>query len=209
MTETLSRPELRRLLRERRRSLSESEQRQAAKALYLQLSKHPLLRSARHLALYLPQDGEIDPKPLLHAIWQRKKNAYLPVLAKWPKSRMVFQRIDKGEKLQKGRFGILQPKANPARQRKIWALDILLLPLVGFDIFGGRLGMGGGFYDRALAFRRRQIQNAKPLLLGIAHECQKVERLNLAPWDVPLLATVSDGGWYPAKTFNFSPSITE
>jgi len=165
MTETLSRPKLRRLLRERRRSLSESEQRLAAKALYLQLSKHPILRRARHIALYLPQDGEIDPQPLLQAIWQRKKNAYLPVLAKWPKSRMVFQRIDKGERLTKGRFGILGPKANPARQRKIGALDLLLLPLVGFDAFGGRLGMGGGFYDRALSFRRRWAlpTNAKKL----------------------------------------------
>jgi len=196
MTETLSRTKLRRLLRNRRCALSRGEQRRAARALYLQLSHHPLLRRARHVALYLPQDGEIDPRPLLHALWQRKKYAYLPVLSCWPRTRMGFQRIDKGEKLHKGRFGIQEPKIHPARQRRTWALDLLLLPLVGFDASGGRLGMGGGFYDRALAFRARRKRSGKPLLLGIAHECQKVECLDLAPWDVPLLGTVTDGGWY-------------
>jgi len=196
MTETLSRPALRRLLRNRRRALSQSEQQRAAQALYRQLSQHPLLRRARHIALYLPQDGEIDPRPLLHALWQRRKQTYLPLLSHWPKSLMRFQRIDKRETLHKGRFGILQPKANPARQRQTWALDLLLLPLVGFDAFGGRLGMGGGFYDRALAFRRHRKHSQKPLLLGIAHECQKVQRLHLAPWDIPLFATVTDAGWY-------------
>jgi len=204
MTETLSRPALRRLLRNRRRALSQSEQQRAAKALYRQLSQHPLLRRARHVALYLPQDGEIDPRPLLHALWQRRKQAYLPLLSHWPKSLMRFQRIDRGEKLHKGRFGILQPRPNPARQRKTWAIDLLLLPLVGFDAFGGRLGMGGGFYDRALSFRSRRQHGQKPLLLGLAHECQKVQRLNLAPWDVPLLATLTDAGWYLSKSAAYS-----
>jgi len=195
----LSRAELRRLLRSKRRALTDSEQRRAARALYRQLCKHPLFYRARHIALYLPQDGEIDPLPLLAALWKRKKQPYLPLLARWPKSRMVFQRIERNETLRSGRFGLREPKSNPARQRKVWALDVLLLPLVGFDAFGGRLGMGGGFYDRALAFCRRQKHSHKPQLLGLAHECQKVERLHLAPWDVPLRATVTDGGWYPAN----------
>jgi len=196
MTQVLSRSELRRLLRSRRRALTEDEQRKAARKLYLQLAQHPLLRRAKHVALYLPQDGEIDPRPLLNALWQRKKCAYLPVLTHWPKSLMRFQRVDKGQALHKGRFGILQPRFNPARQRKTTALNLLLLPLVGFDSTGGRLGMGGGFYDRALAFRTRQKHSQKPLLLGLAHECQKVERLELCAWDVPLSAVLTDGGWY-------------
>ncbi|MCY1349438.1 5-formyltetrahydrofolate cyclo-ligase [compost metagenome] len=109
---------------------------------------------------------------------------------------MVFQRVRPGEKLVRNRFRILEPRPNPARQRKVWALDLLLMPLVGFDEHGGRLGMGGGFYDRSLAYRARRKNGHKPTLLGLAHECQKVDRLALASWDVPLRATVTDRRWY-------------
>ncbi|MNF01079.1 5-formyltetrahydrofolate cyclo-ligase family protein [compost metagenome] len=58
--------------------------------------------------------------------------------------------------------------------------------------------MGGGFYDRSLAYQSRRKAWKKPVLLGLAHECQKVERLAQASWDVPLHGTVSDKGWYLA-----------
>lgn len=82
----------------------------------------------------------------------------------------------------------------------MWALDLVLLPLVGFDDAGGRLGMGGGFYDRSLAYLARRQNWRKPTLLGLAHECQKVDRLAQASWDVPLAGTVTDKQWYVAKT---------
>jgi 5-formyltetrahydrofolate cyclo-ligase len=61
----LTRPQLRRLLRKARRALTPAQQRQAALGLYRQLAQHPLFRRARHISLYLPTDGEIDPRLLL------------------------------------------------------------------------------------------------------------------------------------------------
>lgn len=194
--EQLSRPALRRQLRERRRALTPAEQRQAARALYRQLAQHPLFRRARHLALYLPNDGEIDPALLHREALRRGKRVYLPLLARWPRTRMLFQRVESGETLRRNRFRIAEPRPQAHRQRKPWTLDLLLLPLVGFDARGGRLGMGGGFYDRALAYRLRHPNWQKPLLLGLAHACQQVDRLPLESWDVPLHATVSDRGWF-------------
>ncbi|MDE3739201.1 MULTISPECIES: 5-formyltetrahydrofolate cyclo-ligase [Pseudomonas] len=191
-----SRQSLRRLLRQARRALTPLQQKHAAKSLYRQLAQNPLFRRARHVALYLPTNGEIDPRPLLREAQRRGKQAYLPVLNAWPREKMVFQRLRPGERLQKNRFRILEPRANPAQQRKVWALDLVMLPLVGFDEYGGRLGMGGGFYDRSLAYLARRRQWRKPALLGLAHECQKVDRLELARWDVALQATVTDRGWY-------------
>ena len=192
----LPRPQLRRLLRKARRSLSKSEQRQAAKGLFRQLAQDPRFRRAKHISLYLPTDGEIDPRLLLREAQRRGKSTYLPVLSAWPRTKMVFQRIRPGEELKPNRFRILEPRANLARQRKIWTLDLVLLPLVGFDDVGGRLGMGGGFYDRSLAYLARRQNWRKPTLLGLAHECQKVERLAQASWDVPLHGTVTDKAWY-------------
>lgn len=195
-TPPLSRAQLRRLLRRRRRALSRSQQRQAARGLYRQLVQHPRFRRARHIALYLPNDGEIDPRPLLAAARKRGKHTYLPVLNAWPRTKMVFQRVGAREKLRGNRFRIPEPRYQPARQRRVWALDLVLLPLVGFDDRGGRLGMGGGFYDRSLAYLHRRKNWHKPTLLGLAHECQRVEELALASWDVPLQATVTDKAWY-------------
>ncbi|MGY2289311.1 5-formyltetrahydrofolate cyclo-ligase [Pseudomonas sp. SDO528_S397] len=194
----LSRPQLRRMLRKARRALTPAEQRQAAKGLYRQLAQHPLFRRARHISLYLPTDGEIDPRLLLREAQRRGKATYLPVLSAWPRTKMVFQRIRPGEALIPNRFRILEPRVNVSRQRKVWALDLVLLPLVGFDDEGGRLGMGGGFYDRSLAYLARRKHWHKPTLLGLAHECQKVARLAQASWDVPLQGTVTDGKWYIA-----------
>lgn len=187
------------MLRNARRALTPSEQRRAAQGLYRQLAQHPLFRRAKHISLYLPTDGEIDPRPLLRAAQRRGKATYLPVLSAWPRTKMVFQRVRPGEKLLPNRFRILEPRVNLSRQRKVWALDLVLLPLVGFDDAGGRLGMGGGFYDRSLAYLARRQSWRKPTLLGLAHECQKVERLVQASWDVPLAGTVSDKGWYIAQ----------
>ena len=196
----LSRPQLRRMLRNARRALTPSEQRQAAHGLYRQLAQHPLFRRAKHISLYLPTGGEIDPRLLLRAAQRRGKATYLPVLSAWPRTKMVFQRVKPGEKLLPNRFRILEPRVNAKRQRKVWALDLVLLPLVGFDDAGGRLGMGGGFYDRSLAYLARRQSWRKPTLLGLAHECQKVDRLAQASWDVPLAGTVTDKQWYVAKT---------
>ncbi|MGY4820016.1 5-formyltetrahydrofolate cyclo-ligase [Pseudomonas chlororaphis subsp. piscium] len=195
----LSRPQLRRILRKARRALTASEQRQASHGLYRQLAQHPLFRRAKHISLYLPMDGEIDPRPLLRAAQRRGKATYLPVLNAWPQTKMVFQRVRPGEKLRPNRFRIPEPRVSQARQRKVWALDLVLLPLVGFDEAGGRLGMGGGFYDRSLAYLARRKSWRKPTLLGLAHECQKVAKLDQASWDVPLQATVTDKKWYFAK----------
>ena len=114
----LSRPQLRRMLRKARRALTPSEQRQAAHGLYRQLAQHPLFRRAKHISLYLPTDGEIDPRLLLRAAQRRGKATYLPVLSAWPRTKMVFQRVRPGDKLLPNRFRILEPRVNARRQRK-------------------------------------------------------------------------------------------
>jgi 5-formyltetrahydrofolate cyclo-ligase len=77
-----------------------------------------------------------------------------------------------------------------------WTLDLMLVPLVGFDGACNRIGMGGGFYDRTLAYLRRRRHWRRPRLIGIAHECQRVDRIDPRPWDIPLDAVVTEQGVY-------------
>ncbi len=196
LASNLTRVALRQQLRQARRRLSPAEQKHAACALKHQLAQHPLFRRARHIALYLPSDGEIDPRPLLHEAQKRGKATYLPVLERWPRTSMRFQRVKPGEPMQRNRFRIEEPARRRARQRAPWALDLIMLPLVGFDAHGGRLGMGGGFYDRRLAYLRLRKSWKKPTLLGLAHSCQQVDRLPLSNWDISLTAAVTERGWH-------------
>ena len=197
----LPRAQLRISLRKQRRNISQSQQAQAAQSLFRQLAQHSLFLRAQHIAFYSASDGEIDPYLLMREAWRRGKHVYLPVLARWPKTTMVFQRVRPvHQQWEKNRFGILQPRWCTADQRAAWALDAVFLPLVGFDQYGERLGMGGGFYDRCFAELYQRDQIITPQRIGLAHECQRIEQLPVAPWDVPLHAVVTDQRWYVALT---------
>lgn len=193
--DTRSRSTLRKQLRQQRRSLSFEAQQQAAEQLALQLLTHPDLHRARHVAIYLPNDGEIDPRLYMDIARRKGLTFYLPVLHPIHTGTLVFSPFDTGVELKPNRFGILEPPFSMGQKRPAWALDAVLFPLVGFDEQGGRLGMGGGFYDRTFAFTRVRPRLA-PKLIGLAHEFQKVEALPTEPWDIPLHGVVTDQRCY-------------
>lgn len=184
------RKSLRRELRQRRRALSPAAQRTAARALTRQLILHFGHSRARHVGLYLPNDGEIDPRAFVHEARRRGLSVYLPVLHPILGNQLWFYRLNASTKLRANRFGIPEPADRGGPRRPPWALDAVLMPLVGFDRQGGRLGMGGGFYDRTFAFKRLAPQRP-PALIGLAHEVQQVERLPIASWDVPMDAVIT------------------
>jgi len=183
---------LRKELRSARRALTPAQQSRASKQLFRQLAQHPLFVRSRHIAFYLASDGEIDPTLLMRHARRLGKSCYLPVVSGWPRKTMRFQRIIPGQRWVQNRFGITEPRLNSGRQAAPWRLDLVLMPLVGFDQDGNRLGMGGGFYDRTFAYLARRCTWSAPLLLGLAHSCQKVEALPIARWDIPLNAIATD-----------------
>lgn len=180
-------------MRARRRGLPAWRQRRAAATLAAVVLRQPEVRRARRIACYLPADGEIDPLPLMARLRARGKQTLLPVLE--ADGRLRFRRFP-APRLRRNRFGIAEPQGSNVVARQ---LDLVLLPLVAFDRHGGRLGMGGGYYDRTFAFRLSGRLAARgPLLIGLAHRFQEVPRLPLAAWDVPLTAVATDAGWLRA-----------
>lgn len=183
---------LRRALRNARQALTRSEQRDHARRLARHLTKSVRFRRARRVALYWPADGEIDPRLLIDR--DRGRQWFLPVLRRYPRKTLFFARWRPGEPLVPNRFGIPEPKRQGCRRRMALSLDLILVPLVGFDDEGQRLGMGGGFYDRTLARLRRCRHWRRPCLIGAAHACQRVTRLRSRPWDVRLAAVMTEEG---------------
>ena len=192
MNDAEQRTALRRQLRQARRALTPLQQRQASQQLLRQLAQHPLYRRSQHIAFYLANDGEIDPGMLMQHAQRLGKHCYLPVLSEWPTTRLHSQRLLPHQRWTTNRFGIREPLLNRGLQARPWRLDLVFMPLVGFDEEGNRLGMGGGFYDRTFAFRRHRQHWPGPQLLGLAHNCQKTSRLPTAAWDIPLDGIVSD-----------------
>jgi 5-formyltetrahydrofolate cyclo-ligase len=183
---------LRRGLRRLRRGLSAHQQRDHARALARTLGRHPAFLRARRIGIYWPADGEIDPRPLLDLPQSSRKRWHLPVLCPHPHPRLWFLTYRPDEPMCQNRFGIPEPARRNRRLRLAWTLDLLLVPLVGFDAGCNRLGMGGGYYDRTLSYLAHRQHWRRPRLIGIAHECQRVAELPVRPWDVPLDLVVTE-----------------
>ena len=175
--------ELRAELRRRRQALSGEQQRAAADGVARRVAGLPAWQSARRIALYLAADGEIDTAPLAALARKQQKILYLPTIL--TDDSLRFTRWQQGVTLEANRYGIPEPPATadsaPADQ-----LDLIVLPLVGWDRTGGRLGMGGGFYDKTLE------GVSGTTLLGLGHACQELEKVPLQAWDVRLDFVATD-----------------
>lgn len=180
---------LRRQLKAARRAKTPAERRHAARAALRLALRQGLFLRARRIGFYLPQGGEFDVRPLLEHARGMRRACHLPMLPRRGRV-MRFGRVTRGMQTTKNRYGIPEPvDARPLSARQ---LDLLLLPLVGFDKDGYRLGMGGGYYDATLAFMRHRRHWRKPRLVGVAYECQRVGAVPREPWDMPLDAVLTE-----------------
>jgi 5-formyltetrahydrofolate cyclo-ligase len=179
-----SRQQIRQQIRAARRSLNTEMQQQASLDLVQQLLAQKEIQQAQHIALYLTNDGELDTKALIQALWQQGKSLYLPLLHPVVPGYLVFQLYQPDTTLTPNRFGIGEPHLNCSQLCPVSQLDLIFTPLVAFDLQGQRLGMGGGFYDRTLSQLPPGANN--PLLIGLAHDCQQVDAVPTEAWDIPL-----------------------
>lgn len=184
-------------MRARRRALSRSEQRKASEGLARGLFRLRAYSSSRKIAVYYPSDGEIDPLTAIDLAWTMRKSIFLPVLYPGRHRVIRFAPYTKSSSLRVNRFGIAEVPSLWTRCLRPMELDLILLPLVAFDLHGSRIGMGGGFYDRSLAYLKLRDDWRKPHLIGLAHELQRVDRIELEHWDVPLDGILTDCGFYP------------
>lgn len=177
---------MRAALREARRGLPPPQRIAGAERIAGHLLDLPFAPATGYVAGYWAMDGEIG----LHA-WQLRLPPgciyCLPVLHG---DRLRFAPWRPGDALVTNRYGIPEPALEPESALSADEMSLVVVPLVGFDASGDRLGMGGGWYDRSFAFRRERP--APPWLVGAAFELQQVERVPVADWDVGLDAVCTE-----------------
>jgi 5-formyltetrahydrofolate cyclo-ligase len=152
-----------------------------------------VFRRAGHVALYLPMRGEVDLRPCLEIARQRGTRIYLPRIVSCRRRHMLFAPWSAVAAHRTNAFGIVEP-GSVAGARPALGLDVVVLPVVGFDRHGNRLGMGAGYYDRALRRRLERGGWRRPRLIGVAFACQQLPVIPASPWDVPLDLVVTERG---------------
>ena len=179
---------LRRQLRSKRLALTTQQQQQHALGLARQFACSPWSWRCGRLASYLAGNGELDPALIHQHCWATLRTLVVPVVRG---QQLEFFQLTPQTQFTQNRFGLREPDST-AGFMDTRSISILLLPLVGFDNTGNRLGMGGGFYDRHLG---NLAPGLRPTLIGIGHECQRVEALQAQPWDVPLDGLLTEQRW--------------
>lgn len=145
-------------------------------------------KKAKTIALYFAVNGEID----LNSIWSSAplhgKFCYFPVLNE--DSTLSFLPATPKTHFENNRYGIPEPVVSRKQAIPIEELDLIIMPLVAFDVRCTRLGMGAGYYDRTLA------NNRNSTLFGVAYQFQRVDYLQPQPWDVPMDAVITQKAIY-------------
>jgi 5-formyltetrahydrofolate cyclo-ligase len=134
-----------------------------------------------------PYRNEYDARGLMRRVRDRGGRSALPVVIA-PRMPLEFRVWQPGDALVEGVYGIPYPAAGePVRP------DVLLVPMNGFDAQGYRLGYGGGFFDRTLA-----ALSPRPLAIGVAFECARIDTVHPQAHDIPMDWVVTERGAWPA-----------
>lgn len=182
--------QIRQQYRQIRRRLPTSTQSRNADLLGQNLNQFIGFSRNLKVAAYLAVQGEISLNPWISENPQQQ--IYLPKLYEVISPQLRFAALSADTRWEKNRFNILEPDIHWGESLAPRNLDIILVPLVAFDRRGYRLGMGGGYYDRSLAFRCSRKKWLKPRLIGVAHSCQEHEQLPRQSWDVPLDSIITE-----------------
>jgi 5-formyltetrahydrofolate cyclo-ligase len=182
---------LRKELRIARRSLPAASHTLRSNLAASAVTQLAAFKCGARVAIYLPFDRETNTAVLLVAARRRGVHLFVPVVSDLRHRRLKF--IPLTGKTRRGVFGISVPHQSGNALPPRW-FDLIVVPLVGVDTSGRRLGMGGGFYDRALAFRRARRHWRGPHLVGLAFDCQRADDVFADAWDVRLDSLASESG---------------
>lgn len=144
--------------------------------------------ASKAIACYLPTEDEVDTCGIIEAAWRANKRIFVPVLRNHGK--MLFRELRHRTNLVRNQYGVWEPTDGALIAPR--QLDVAIAPTVAFDEKNNRIGMGGGYFDRCFAYLRLRQFWFRPKLVGVAFDCQKVEKITPNPWDIRLYRVFTD-----------------
>ena len=179
---------LRTKLLEERQALAPEQVRAASERIIERIRALPEWKNAAEALIYWPVRNEVDLRPLVAELWQRGACVMLPRCRPERNGEMDLACAACEADLAPGPFSIMEPDAGKCPPVQQCAPDIALIPGVGFDRKGHRLGFGGGYYDRLLCTE----QMRKTLKIGIGYGFQLIDSIPVQPWDKPMNRICTD-----------------
>ncbi len=173
----------------KRRTLTQKTQQNAAKALTQHIQTLDVYQQAEHIALYHAFDAEISLENLWKIAENDGKTCYFPVISK-EKGTLLFLPETQKTPQKRNHLDILEPDVHSEHAITLSQIDLMILPLVAFDIYGTRLGRGAGYYDKTLQYEKPGC------LMGAAYEMQAHPKLIREPFDIPLDIIVTEQNTY-------------
>ncbi len=174
----------RNLLRKERlaeRDLQDVPQRQKKnQEIQAQLLGQPFMNKVDHLFVYVHFRSEVETLALIEHCLAQGKKVSVPVTLRKESRLLAVQINDPANQLKPGCFGILEPTKEQIDRASVAPADIdaVVVPGSVFDPLGGRLGYGGGYYDRFLSQEAPQAQR-----IGLAYTIQMIEKVPMEPHD--------------------------
>ena len=185
---------LRKQLINLREALPPEEAARCGEAAQNHILQTPQWENAKQILLYHPLRQELDTRLLITTAWESGKELLLPRCLPDTQGEMCLAPCSCMADLKKGKFGLMEP--NPVSCPAInlagpdFMPDLAIIPAVGFDISGNRLGFGAGYYDRFLVLPSMQ----QALLIGFAYSFQLIKSIPADPWDHPVHAICTEEG---------------
>lgn len=157
-----------------------------------------LATDERTVFTYIPFRTEVDISAFIEWCWTKKVKVLTSRLQQ-ADMHMELCCIQSLDDLESGRYGVLQAKASAALYSDTAPIDAVLIPGLAFDHHGGRLGYGGGYYDRWL--QRRGARNGnRPLIIAPAYHCQWVSQVPMEPHDSRVDVICTEKGYWQLET---------
>ena len=161
--------DIRRSLLKRRRSLPEKELKRVSCEINTYLINEIQNRDLKKILVYQSIDNEPSVEKTTELAWQKNIKVYIPKVVS--KEKIIINRLRKDSSYSKNKFGINE--SNDLETVELDEIDLAVLPLVGIDINGFRLGYGGGYYDRF--FHQESELSRKPFIIGVGYAFQILE----------------------------------
>lgn len=183
----LIKQELRQAILQKRSRLDKTVQKQVGDNVADTVQNLTIWQNSQRIGFYYPMNGEVDTRPTIKLAWEQNKQVYLPLMNPALNNSLQFVLYTADTPLASNKWGVPEPEESALKERHAASfLDIIIMPLVAYDPFKNRLGMGGGCYDKTLAFKAGAT-HATPYCLGLAYAFQAIKALlPVDPWDIPM-----------------------
>lgn len=184
---SIDKEKLRKHLQEQRKNIPVEERHNKSQQIKELLFRIPQVRTAHDLLCYVSFKSEVETTAMIEDILRQKQKKISVPFIHPEKRELSIAQIKSLKGLKPGSYGVPEPQASTLKESDPTTIQVALIPGLGFDRKGYRLGYGKGYYDKFL-------EDKEFLKIGLAFACQVQEKIPSDPWDIAMDIIVTEKG---------------